>query len=268
MKNDETHTTQQHPLFGLNPFNIRSSELDGTMKKRRLIGFVSCILITFLWVGVGVTEDFFTFSELTSYRPFWSLFGRFLVIFTQFTIRTEISLAGVDINRFNEDTQFQIQLNEFRHSGTLGQDPRYIAGKKNANIRYYNSDTSKRPLFTVNLKWNEEQLTATITGPKYYNKLSFLELTSIYFGDDSGPVEGTTSAIILLRDAQGVLLDAEFDVAFKGTVSTNTFRVTEWYTNKEYDLNLSKLRIRGSGIRVYGLSAVSPEFDATAGMCH
>lgn len=239
------------------------------MKKCCLIGFVSWILITVLWVSVGSTADSFRFTESTSYYTYyWGFFFWDWREFTQFTIKAKISLAGVDINWFNEDTQIQVQLNNFYYTAYFGEDPRYVTGKKSAKLRYFKSENSKRPLFTVNLKWNEEQLTVKITAPKCYDTRSLLGLTSDYFGDESGYVEGKTSAVILLKDAQDVLLDAEFDVAFKGTVSTKTFRVREWYTNKEYDLPLSKIRIRGSGTRVYGISPVSQQFDTTAGTSH
>jgi hypothetical protein len=229
------------------------------MKKCCLIGFVSWILITVLWVSVGSTADSFRFTESTSYYTYyWGFFFWDWREFTQFTIKAKISLAGVDINWFNEDTQIQVQLNNFYYTAYFGEDPRYVTGKKSAKLRYFKSENSKRPLFTVNLKWNEEQLTVKITAPKCYDTRSLLGLTSDYFGDESGSIKGTTSATILLKDTQGVLLDAEFHMRFKGTVSTKTFRVGNAYKpEEEYDFHLSKIRIRGSGTRVYSISPVS-----------
>ncbi len=121
------------------------------------------------------------------------------------TISTKISLSGVTITNFDQNTSFDLSVGNFSVSHSLGDDPKYVPGKTSAIfVDTETNDSGKTVVYQiVRLKWTAKQLTVTITGKTSDTATSnlFPILADSYDGSASGPINSTTTGSIDFGDA-------------------------------------------------------------------
>ena len=177
------------------------------MKKRiviSLILFVLIIALTSANVYAASAANTFKFTDAYAQKVLCSKALGYCDVFDKgkFKITAKISLAGVDINKFDRETEFYIYVGYFDWYCNLSDDPAYAPGKKSAKIlvRTEEPDYYGRTYqyLQIQLKWSAKQLAVTITGVTpdalvpiwaddyLYESTSVNDVTDAYieFGDD------------------------------------------------------------------------------------
>jgi len=159
-----------------------------------------------------------------------------------FTISATISLAGVDITNFNQDTSFDLSVGELDVSHSLNDDPKYTPGKTSATfVDTYTDDSDKEHIYqTTHLKWTANQLTVSITAKSSDIDTSGLTpiMADSYDGSNPGPINDTTNGSIDFGDAS-VTFDT---VTVTGTVATKDVTAKDGS-----DFSPSTVKIKGKG---------------------
>jgi len=166
----------------------------------------------------------------------------------KFKISARISLSGIDIDQFNEETYFSVELAGFFFEAVLGDDPGYTPGVKRAKFVY--SEEFQDPIteeikildyLVVNLRWTTKRLTVTISGKTapYF----FLDpiLAGNYVGGETGPIEDITNADINFS-GEDFEVFAPFDVNITGKVRSRTV------VKGEEEFEVSTISLKGKGI--------------------
>jgi hypothetical protein len=224
------------------------------MKKYALIVFVLWVSVFPLVVGKGFAADSLSFSE--SYKQKAACVKiegeRFCDVADtgKFKISAKISLSGIDINQFNEETYLSIEFAGFFFEAILGDDPDYTPGVKPGKFVYSDEfvdpiteEISNVDYLVVSLKWTNKQLTVTAKGKTapYF----FLEsiLAGNYVGVETGPIEDVVGAAVdfLGEDFEVFVV---FDPNITGKVTTKTVHKGE----EEFDV--STISLKGKGIPV------------------
>jgi hypothetical protein len=142
------------------------------MKKRiviSLILFVSIVALTSANVYAAAANTF-KFTDTYAQKVLCSkIYGCDVFDGGKFTITSKISLTGIDITKFNRDTEFYIYVGRFDWHCQLRDDLAYAPGKTSAKIlvRTVEEDYYGRInqlYLTIQLKWSAKQLAVTITG--------------------------------------------------------------------------------------------------------
>ena len=168
----------------------------------------------------------------------------------KFKISAKISLSGIDINQFNEETFLYIELAGFSFEAILGDDPDYTPGVRRARFVYSDEFVDPKTeeilnidYLVVSLKWTPKQLTVTVKGKTapYF----FLDpiLAGNYVGVETGPIEDVVDAAV---DFVGEDFEAfvVLDPNITGKVTTKTVHKGE----EEFDV--STINLKGKGIPV------------------
>jgi hypothetical protein len=139
-----------------------------------------------------------------------------------FTIGGEVSLEGIDISQFNEETPFQMNLGGFSFDGVLRDDPDYAVGDHRAKFFLTDSSADGKTIkyLRVGLHWNADQLVVFIHGktPDFLNPV----MAGDYVGFETGWISDTTLAH--LEFAQQLQVD--FNMEVTGYVYTKS--VERW----------------------------------------
>lgn len=164
------------------------------------------------------------------------------------TISAKISLTGVVITNFTEDTMFVFSLGGFGvYSHSLGEDPKYKSGKKGStSVKFVDKDDasgSDKPitLGTVKLSWTTKQLTVTLTGkfdPNYGSLYAAIAAAN-YQGADSGKISGDTIS--------GSIDFADISVSFDSVTVTGRVNTKMTHAKDGSDYPLSSISLQGSG---------------------
>ena len=222
------------------------------MKKHVLIVFVLWMSVFLFVVGKGFAADSLSFTE--SYKQKAACVRiegeRFCDVADngKFKVTAKISLSEIDIDQFNEDTYFSIELAGFFFEAVLGDDPDYTPGVKRAKFVYSNEfvdpiteEISTPDYLVVSLKWTTKRLTVTISGKTapYF----FLDpiLAGNYVGGQTGPIEDITSAAVNFS-GEDFEVFSPFDVNITGKVKTSTV------VKGEEEFDVSTISLKGKGI--------------------
>ncbi len=215
--------------------------------KVTLLGFVTMVLIGILPVADSFAADSFNFTEslkdrVVCFREEGEVYcdqissGRFKII-------AKLSLSGIDITQFYEETDIEIMIGSFNFAARLEDDPKYIYGKKSA--KFISSEAVEDDFgnikkyikyLNVSLRWNSKQLTVVINGktPYYLDPV----LASNYTGGDPVMVSDTTAASVRFGEVEVL-----FDVNLTGKVSLkNVYKGGVEFT-------LYNVRIKGKGVQ-------------------
>ena len=166
----------------------------------------------------------------------------------KFRISAKISLSGIDIDQFNEETYFSIDVPGFNFEAVLGDDPKYTPGVKRAKFVYseevQNPTTEEIKIYdylVVNLRWTTKRLTVTLSGktaPYFFlNRI----LAGNYVGTETGPIEDITNADINFS-GEDFEVFAPSDVNITGRVRSRTV------VKGEEEFEVSTISLRGKGI--------------------
>jgi hypothetical protein len=224
------------------------------MKRYALIVFVLWMSVFPLVVGKGFAADSLSFSE--SYKQKAACVNiegeQFCGVADtgKFKISAKISLSGIDINQFNEETYLSIELAGFFFEAILGDDPDYTPGVKHAKFVYSDEfvdpiteEISNIDYLVVSLKWTNNHLTVTASGktaPYFFiNSI----LAGNYVGVETGPIEDVVDAAVdsLGEDFEVFVV---FDINITGKVTTKTVH------KGEEDFDVSTISLKGKGIPV------------------
>jgi len=163
-----------------------------------------------------------------------------------YNVLATVSLAGVDISQFDEDTPFELMIGNVDISNVLSDDPQYSTNKTSATFAYttiYTDDNGNDHTTkwgTVKLRWNAKTLTvnASFKNNSNWDDVQYI-MADEYDSDDSGPIADTTYAEVDFADAVSVSFE---DVSVTGTTKTRDAGARD---GSEY--TLSSIRIKGSG---------------------
>ena len=160
-----------------------------------------------------------------------------------YAVRATISLAGVDISQFDEDTPFELIIGNVDLYNVLSDYPKYSAGRTTATFTYTTSYTDQNDndhtmrWGTVRLTWNATKLTvyASFKNNSNWDDVQYV-MADEYDWEDSGPITDTTYAEVDLGDSLSVSFE---DVNVTGTIRTRDI------TKSGDDYTLSSIRIQG-----------------------
>jgi|RhiMetdeSRZDD1v2_1073273.scaffolds.fasta_scaffold55880_2 hypothetical protein len=156
----------------------------------------------------------------------------------RYSIDIQIPLSTYDITEFDGETAVLITLGDLTISATLGDDPGYRAGKREATLTFSTNRPSGQEdvYLTVTLKWNPNRLSASITGhsPQLWSAI----VAERFLRARTGEINSTTDAMLHLG-----AITVEFDkVAVKGNVFTK--KVFEG--DEEFEVSTITLKGEGS----------------------
>ena len=178
------------------------------MKKNILVRFAILISVILLISTGSFADDTFSFTE--SYKENGACFPMFgkQICFSasdsgKFSIKAKISMSGIDISKFNNDTKFVIEAGGLYYEVFLGDDLKYQKSKTKRGFSispiYWSDDTGKPIKYiTIKLKWNDRYLNVSISGvtPDYIDPIA----ADAYMGEPSGKITGNTNAYIEFGD--------------------------------------------------------------------
>ncbi len=110
------------------------------MKRRiviSLILFLSIVALTSANVYAAAAANTFKFTETYVQKVGLTEWGYEVRDFGKFTITAKISLAGIDISKFNRDTEFYIYVGYFEWYCPLGEDPRFIRRGRQKALKFW-----------------------------------------------------------------------------------------------------------------------------------
>ncbi len=220
--------------------NIRSHKRI-KMGKRTIISISICIVAILFSVTTGFAANSLTFNE--TYQQTTDCFYLWGVDFCNidaengnFSLKGKISLSGIDISKFNDDTVFVIEAGGFHFDTQLGEDWLYAPGKTSFNVSFVDrsnySDTAIKYI-TIKLKWSTAILTVTING--LTPDMVYPIIADYYLNATIGNFADSTTAYIQLGDE----LYAGFNVYYSGKLSVTT--------SKKKGITYKKLKITAKG---------------------
>lgn len=221
--------------------NIRSHKRI-KMGKRTIISISICIVAILFSVTTGFAANSLTFNETyqqtTDCFYFWGVdFCNIDAENGKFSLKGKISLSGLDISKFNDDTVFVIEAGGFYFDTQLGRDIAYAPGKTSFNLSFNDtsdySDTHIKYI-TVKLKWTTKTLNVTING--LTPDLVYPIVADYYLDAPAGKFADSTIAYIQLGDE----VYAGFNVYYWGKLSVTT--------SKKKGITYKKLKITAKGI--------------------
>ena len=157
-----------------------------------------------------------------------------------FTLKATISLEGIDITRFNDDTQFELAVgDEYDGFYSLGADLHYTTKKHHATLTTPEGDFRGQGAQIVRLKWTAKQLKVTI---RYYTfdttaAYHFPILADQYEGSN-GPIAKILSGFVSLGNAIGNL---------DGVYCVGTALTTNKFFRQIGDATVTAAKIKGVG---------------------
>jgi hypothetical protein len=201
-------------------------ERRANMTKRVLLVLVSLLLALVFSVATGYPADTLRFMEFYGQRVTCHRVDRVhqceVVDAGEFDIVGELSLEGIDISQFNEQTPFHINIGGFSHDAVLGDDPSYSSGHHRARFLLTVSNGDRRTMryLRILLNWNVRELKVFVRGrtPDFLSPV----MAGDYVGSETGGISDLTTA--RLEFAQQVQVD--FNVAVSGYVHTKP--VEKW----------------------------------------
>jgi hypothetical protein len=217
------------------------------MKRRiviSLILFLSFVALTSTKVYAVAASNTFKFTDTYLQKVLCSKVLGYCDVFDsgKFTVAAKMSLAGIDISKFNRDTAFYIYVGRFNWQCQLGDDPSFVAGKsKSAKILvrteepdYYNRTYQ---YLQLQFKWSAKQLAVTITGITP-DSLAPIWADDYLYNYDNLPVDDVTDAYIEFGEDVKVWFSPIY-IKGKATVKT---------VNKSGDLyDVSTVKLTGTG---------------------
>jgi hypothetical protein len=215
------------------------------MKRRiviSLILFVSIIALTSANVHAAAAANTFKFTDTYVQKVLCSKVLGYCDVFDggKFTITAKISLANIDITKFDRDTEFYIYVGRFDWYCQLGEDPRFIPGKsKSAKIvvipeepDYYGH---RAQYLQLQFKWSPKQLVITITGITP-DALAPIWADDYLYNYDDPSVNDVTDAYIEFGNDVKVYFNPIY-VKGKATVKYD----------KKYGGDVSNIKLTGTG---------------------
>ena len=222
------------------------------MKRRIVISLIlilSIVALTSENIYAAAAANTFKFTETYVQKVGLTEWGYEVRDFGKFTITAKISLAGIDISKFNRDTEFYIYIGHFDWYCQLGDDPRFIAGKsKSAKIlvRTEEPDFYNRTYQYLQLqfKWSAKQLAVTITGITP-DALAPISADDYLYNYDKLPVDDVTDAYIEFGDDVKVWFNP---IYIKGKATVKTVKKS----GELFDVSSINLTGAGNGTPVTG----------------
>ena len=214
------------------------------MKRRILISlilFVSIIAITSANVYAAAAANTFKFTDTYVQKVGYIPNGGYYDVrdFGKFTITAKISLAGVDISKFNRDTGFYIYVGYFDWYCELRDDGWYAPGKTSATILVSTEEPDyygrTYQYLQIQLKWTTKQLQVKITGVTP-DALAPIWADDYLYNYDSPVVNDMTDAYIEFGDDVKVHFNPIW-IKGKATVKYN----------KKYGGDVSSVKLSGTG---------------------
>ena len=213
------------------------------MKKRILISlivFVAIIALTSANVYAAAAANTFKFTDTYVQKVGLTQWGWDVRDFGKFKITAKISLAGIDIGKFNRDTGFYIYVGYFDWYCTLGDDNWYAPGKTSAKIlvstEYPDYWGRTYQYLQIQLKWSAKQLSVTIAGVTP-DALTPIWADDYLYNYDSPTVNDVTDAYIEFGEDVKVHFNPIW-IKGKATVKYN----------KKYGGDVSNIKLTGTGI--------------------
>ena len=146
-----------------------------------------------------------------------------------------VSLAGVNINKFNGTTPFELIVGNVDLSNILSDDPKYATNKTSATFAYLTNYTDNNGndhtihWGTVKLKWNRKTLTVNVNfkNDSDWDDVQYLWADQYDF-DPSGPITDTTYGEV---DFANTVSSIFSNVSVTGKITTKDVIAKDGTTN-------------------------------------
>ena len=160
----------------------------------------------------------------------------------RFAISAKISLTGVDISQFDQNTIFDLSLGSLHVGDVLGDDPRYTTGKTSATFSLAEANSKGKTVVyqTVRVKWSAKQLKVTVKGKT--SALAASNLTPILANTFDGSSSMSINDVIVGRIGLG-----DFSVDFYPVTATGSVG-TQNVLGKDHEVwQVSTVKLKGTG---------------------
>jgi hypothetical protein len=217
------------------------------MKKYILFSTVFLLLVLFATNGFAASSNSLKFSDTFTEKLACNSSVKYCESFWtgQYQVDAKISLAGIDITKFNEDTSFALQVGYLDVVAFLGDDSAYSPGKKNANFYFYDEYEDNILLITAQLKWTTKQLTIKINGVLTDYSSLILALDYLY---DNETVNENIDGYVAFGD-EGNGTEVFYDASIRVTGKAKT-KISKKYGD-EYETSSVSLKATGIGTQTY-----------------
>ena len=215
------------------------------MKRRiviSLILFLSIVALTSANVYAAAAANTFKFTDTYTQKVLCSKSAGYCDVFDsgKFTITAKISLANIDISKFNRGTGFYIYVGRFEWYCELGEDPRFIPERsKSFKIQVIPDEPDyyrrRNQYLQIQLKWSAKQLAVTITGITP-DAMAPIWADDYLYNYDNPTVNDVTDAYIEFGDDVKVYFNPIY-IKGKATVKYD----------KKYGGDISNVKLTGTG---------------------
>jgi hypothetical protein len=212
------------------------------MKKYIVFSTVFLLLVLFATNGFAASSNSFKFSDTFTEKLACSSFYKYCESYWtgKYQVNAKISLAGIDITKFNEDTEFALQVGYLDIEAFLGDDSGYFPGKKSATFYFYDEYDDNILLYAAQLKWNTKQLTIKIKG--VLTEFSSLILALDYVYENEPVINEDINAYMAFGDI-GNGTEVSYDLNMRVTGKAKT-KISKKYGD-EYET--SSVSLKGTG---------------------
>jgi hypothetical protein len=217
------------------------------MKKYILFSTVFLLLVLCATNGFAASSNSFKFSDTFAEKLACSSAYKYCESYWtgKYQVDAKISLAGIDITKFNQDTAFALQVGYLDVEAVLGDDSAYSPGKKSAKIYFYDEYEGNILLMTAQLKWTTKQLTIQVKG--VLTDVSSLILALDYLYENTTVNDYIDGYITFGNEDSGT--EVFYDANIKVTGSAKT-KISKKYGD-EYETSSVSLKATGIGIQTY-----------------
>jgi hypothetical protein len=212
------------------------------MKKYILFSTVFLLLVLFATNGFAASSNSFKFSDTFTEKLGCSSAYKYCESYWtgKYQVDAKISLAGIDITKFNKDTIFVLQVGYLDVEAVLGDDSAYSPGKTSAMLYFYDEyEEGNILLMTAKLKWTAKQLTIQVKGVLTDTSSLILALDYLY---ENESVNDNIDGYIAFGNAdKGTEVFYDANIRVTGNAKT---KISKKYG---YEYELSTVSLKGAG---------------------
>jgi hypothetical protein len=212
------------------------------MKKYIIFSTMFLLLVFFAANGFAASSNSFKFSDTFAEKLACSKTYQYCESYWtgKYQVDAKISLAGIDINTFDKDTGFALQVGYLDVEALLGDDKAYYKGKKSAMFYFYDEyEEGNILLMTAKLTWNTKQLTIQVKG--VLTEFSSLILALDYISENTSVNENIDAYMAFGNEVHGTEVFYDLNMRVTGNAKT---KIAKKYGD-EYET--STVSLKGAG---------------------
>ena len=168
----------------------------------------------------------------------------------KYSVKAVIALTGVDLSQLDRNTHLDLTIGKIEVHQVLGDDPKYVAGRKTAKLttKVLNELNKAVSTQTVTASWNAKTLTVVLSGvtrPDQENALTAMRADGY-----SGMATGSVAPVLT-----GRLILGPVDCAFASIPMTGRATTKLMNSGDKVKRSVTSASIKGKGVGTLGTAA-------------